>query len=392
MRPFINTTVALPAQWQMNKTYRPELLTASLAVKLFNRKRWTKDQLLEELRRQGFSDDRIEALIQDAEQKPALATVMKAMQFEYINADEVRTYLLENGYPDTAANFIIEMQEVESIANFERDLADAAAAAYVARRITPGKFYQLLNDAGIPQRDMNRLRELAELKRAVNVKPLSESDAEAAAKRMIISIPEYREFLRDQGYSDNAIYVKELLLQGDINDTSQKERAAAARALELANEKAAKQAAAEERKRQLEAERAVTEPSLGMVERFVTRGYWDFQQYADFLQSEKYDSTTIAALLADAEQARVDYVAQQAEREEAERRAASRTIGLATLESAVLRGHATMARCIGNVCRTTNTARPTSQRLSRFFRIASTNARSSKLAGAKPRSEPPIRD
>lgn len=343
MRPFINTTVALPAQWQMNKTYRPELLSASLAVKMFNRKRWTKEQMMEELARQGFSDDRIEALMQDAEQKPPLALVMKALQFEYVNADDVRTYLSEQGYPDTAATFIIEMQEVESIGNFQRDLADAAAAAYVARRITPGKFYQLLNDAGIPQRDMNRLRELSELKRAVNVKPLNEADAETAAKRKIISIPEYRQVLQDLGYSDNAIYVKELLLQGDINDTAQKERAAAARARELADEKAAKLAAAEERKRQLELERAVTEPSLGMVERFVTRGYWDFQQYADYLRSEKYDSTTISALVADAEQARINYVAQQAERAEAERRAATRTIGLATLESAVLRGHATMA-------------------------------------------------
>ncbi len=340
MRPFINTTVALPAQWQMNKLYRPELLSASLAVKLYNRKRWTKAQLMEELQRQGFSDDRIEALIQDAEQKPSLALVLKALQLEYVTAADVRTYLAETGYPEIAANFIIEMQEVEAISDYQRELADAAAAAFVARRIQPGRFYQLLSDSGIPSRDMARVRELAELKRAINVKTLSESDAEEAAKRLLISVQQYRELLRDNGYNEDAIHVKELLLRSDIKGAEQKKRADDERALALAAEKARKAAEMAERKRLLEEERAVTEPSLAQVERFVTRGRWDFAQYEAFLRAEKYDSATIAALLADAEQARAEYIARQEEREEAARRSATRSIGLATLEAAVLRGAA----------------------------------------------------
>ena len=343
MRPFINTTVALPAQWQMNKLYRPELLSPSLAVKLFNRKIWTRAQLNEELARQGFTDDRMEALIQDAEKKPSLAQVLRAYDLEYVPIDDVRAFLEDDGYPARYVDFIVQLVEVEKIGKFHEDLADAAAAAYVAHRIPPARFNQLLAESGLPTRTAARIRELAELKRAVNKKPLNESDAEEAAKRSLISIPEYREILRAAGYDEQAVMVKELLLQSDINSARQADDAKARREAAAAADKERKRVEAEERRRLLELERAITEPSIGMVERFVTRGHWSFQQYAEFLRTEKYDAVTIAALLADAEQARMEYLDRQAERKEAELRAATRTIGLAALEQAVLRGHATMA-------------------------------------------------
>lgn len=341
--PYVDALVVTPTRWNVNKTYRPELLAPSLAVKMFTRKRWTREQLFEELARQGYSDDRIEALMQDAETKPAVALVLKARELHQVDDEYVRTYLAELGYTDAAADFIIGMQEVEAIDAYEHDIADAAAAAYVARRIPAERFYQLLSDSGLHATQRNRIRELAELKRAVNVKPLNESDAEAAAKRHIISIPEYRSWLRVAGYTEDAIYVKELLLQDDIRSAEQTARAKAARDAQLAADKAARLAEAEKRKRELEAERAVTEPSLAMVERFVTRGRWDFNQYETFLRGERYEQATIDALLADAQQARVEYVKQLEDRANAEARAATRTIGLADLEDAVMRGYATIA-------------------------------------------------
>lgn len=341
--PYVDTLVVTPTRWQVNKTYRPELLTPAQAVMMFHRKRWTHDQMMEECARQGYSDDRIEALMAASEKKPTLAQVMKWYDMDYIVVEDLRAYLEDDGWPERYIDILIQGAEVEKISSFNMQLADAAAAAYVARRIPEARFNQLLSDSGIPQRDMNRLRELAELKRAVNVKPLSESDAAAATKRGLLSVPEYRQVLRANGYDEDAIRVMELLMLQDIRNISEKERAEAERDRLAAEAKAKREAEAAARKARLEAERAVTEPSLGMVERFVTRGYWDFQQYADFLRAERYDGATIAALVADAEQARVEYVQRQAEREDAERRSAVRTIGLAQLETAILRGHATMA-------------------------------------------------
>jgi hypothetical protein len=343
MRPFIDTTVATPARWQMNKLYRPELLSPAMAVKMLHRGVWSREKTFEELARQGFREDQIEGLISDGQRRPTLAMVFNALKYGYIDEGAVKDFLVDDGYPADVADFMLEMVDIESIAKFQQDLADAAAAAYVARRITPARFNQLLSDTDLPTKDRARLRELAELKRAVNTRPLSEADAEAAAKRKVISIPEYRQALIALGFDDNAIHVKELLLQGDINSAEQKARADAERAAQLAAEKEQREREAAERKARLEAERAVTEPSIGMVERFVVRGHWTFAQYEEFLRAEKYDAVTIAALLADAELARVEYLERQEEREEAERRSATRAIGLAQLETAIIRGHATMA-------------------------------------------------
>jgi hypothetical protein len=337
MQPFINATVATPATWQVNKTYRPELLSAALAVKMYTRKRWTREQLFEELARQGWSDERIEALIADAEKRPSLATVLRAVETEYVSTDEAKSYLLDEGYTEQIADWVLLFEEHDRIEKFHAQLADAAAAAYVARKIESGDFDRILAEAQPRARERARVRELAELRRAVNRKSLSESDAFEAVKRGIIAIPTWRRLMVENGYDEESIAIKELLLQGDLRDEASARRARDDRDAAIAAEKAAKAAEAARRKAEIDAERAVTEPSLSQVEKLVIRGIWTFEDYRAFLAAEKYDAATIAGLVASVEQDRLEYVARQAAREQASNRGAAKAIALADLEDAVLR-------------------------------------------------------
>lgn len=336
MRPFIQTTVATPATWAINKTYRPELLTPALAARMFTRGRWTREQLNEELARQGWSDDRIEALLADAERRPSLGVVLRAVENEYIEPAEAKAYLLDEGYTDQIADWLLQFEEFDRIAKFQQELADAAAAAYVARRIEAADFNRLIGEAGVPAKQRARIRELAELKRALNRKSLSESDAEEAVKRNVISIPEWRRVLQEAGYDDDAVRVKELLLQVELRDARAVERAKETRAAELAAEQERKRLEAEAKKAALDAERAVTEPSIGQVERLVTRGIWSFADYEAFLVAERYNSATVAGLVESIQQDRLDYLAKAAARAAAAERGTAKAITLGELERAVL--------------------------------------------------------
>jgi hypothetical protein len=67
--------------WHVNKLYRPELLSTALAVRQFTRGKWTREQLDEELARQGWSADRVDALIHDGTQRLGDGTI-KALRAE----------------------------------------------------------------------------------------------------------------------------------------------------------------------------------------------------------------------------------------------------------------------------------------------------------------------
>src|SRR5262245_10730779 len=59
LRPFVSTLIAQPAQWAVNKQYRPHMLSAPEAVTAWRRGAITESTLEEILPRDGFGDDSI---------------------------------------------------------------------------------------------------------------------------------------------------------------------------------------------------------------------------------------------------------------------------------------------------------------------------------------------
>src|SRR5262245_4225665 len=75
MSPIIDTKIVTPLRWKVNKDHRPELLAPSEAIRQFVRGRWSREQLDEELSRQGWSAERIDALIASAAKHFTLDTL-----------------------------------------------------------------------------------------------------------------------------------------------------------------------------------------------------------------------------------------------------------------------------------------------------------------------------
>lgn len=338
VRPMLNTLVVTPMQWQIDKTYRPQLLSAAAAVRQYHRGRYTREQLVEELARQGWSDGRIDALVNESTKFLGEADVEHLVFVSSLAFDVGVEKLKSIGYSDETARAALQVAGDKRLAAVYLRIARAAVDAYVNRDIERGDLDALLRANVNYEPERAALIEEAEFGRQFTRKRLSLSDMENAVKRGIRDARDYRNLARDLGYEEEDVLTLELLLQAEMQ--GQREAAAAKRAAEeaAAREKAAKAAEAAKRKTELELARSRTLPSLAQVERAVVRGILPIDRYAAQLRAEKYVEADIAFLVELVAQAREQFLDDEERRDEAERRAAQQELAIGTLERAVERG------------------------------------------------------
>jgi hypothetical protein len=347
--PYVDTLIRTPTEWQLNKLYRPHLLTPSQAARQYFRGRWPLEQVFEEMARQGYSQERIEALLNEARKSPSVGDLYLLHRYGQISEAEALQRLRDEGWEEADASRVWQVERIQRIDSYQKSLANVAVDAYAARRIEPGDFDRILGGSVTDPEERARLREVAEARRAMNIKDLSEGDAKDAVIRGILSVVDYRRVLERAGYTPDAVTTKELLLRDVINSKDEADRMRAQREAEQEAEQRQRDDERRARQAAIEAERAVTEPSIGQAARFVIRGLWDTNAYAAFLRAERYDDATIAALVADVLIDRDEYLERLAERDAAEQQAARKELSLGQLESAVMRGVLTIGDYRGAV-------------------------------------------
>ncbi len=339
LRPIVDATITTPAKWHVNRTYRPELLSVGVAVQQYLRGRMTAPQLEEELARQGYSSERIEALINTNRKFLSPAELSEAIDLGLLEYEATVQHMRDQGYDLDTASLKVRLQQAQHTIRMEDQVIAAAVSAYADRRIDEGEFNRVLFEGGIRGLKLGRAHAIGAVQRALSTRHLSEGQLEDAVKRGILSMVDYRAGLARLGYSPEAAAALELMLNADIRDRDAAAEARRRREEEAAREKAEREAEARRRRAEIEAERAVTEPSVGQMEQAVVRGVIGVDAYAAFLTSEKYDAATIATLTTLVQQDRADYVAAQRKRDEAERRAGVQTPSISQLEAAVVGGY-----------------------------------------------------
>lgn len=336
--PIVRTSVGVPAEWQVNKTFRPTLLAIATAVQQFHRGRWTREQLEEELARQGFSADRIEALVNAGKKYFSVGDVRTFTDRDHWPLDKAIQHLRDQGYDQDAAVDALRLEGLRRIEQLEASEAAPIIAAYADRRISRAEFGALMAVAVRNNEERALLEELADVRLATNIKHLSPADARACAKAEIVSVIDYRRALERDGYTDDAVDALELLLRVEMAKDRDVAELRAEQAAARAAEKAARAAAAAERRSEIEADRARRRRGpIADLERAVVRGLIPPARLAEVLAAE-YDADTVGILLALVDDDRQRYLAQQAAAEEARKRAARRDLDVGALERAVLAG------------------------------------------------------
>jgi hypothetical protein len=336
MRPLLSARVVTPTTWQVNRTYRPTLLSASEVARQVTRGRWAREKGIEELARQGYSDDRIEALL--------------AAQAKYFTASDVRTFvnrehwtrergiqhLKDQGYEEDQALDALRLEGLRTIEQLESQEANAVIGAYVARDIERGEFLGLLGDVVSPAADRALLTELADIRRSLNIRRLSSSQVEAAVKAGILATIDYRRALEREGYPPDDVTVLELLLRHELDREAAIATLRERQAEDRAAEKAARDAAIAARKAEIEAERRLARRGAESdLEAAVIRGLIPMARLEE-VYAARYDADTVEVLTAIVEEQRLERLDQAARRAEAEQRAGRRNIQIGDIEAAVM--------------------------------------------------------
>jgi len=342
--PLLTARVITPFQWQVNKTYRPELLSAGEVARQLFRGRMTKVQAVEELARQGFSDERIDALLNGQQKFFSAGDVRMFVDRAHWNFDRGLQHLRDQGFSEGAAADTLRLEGLRRVEQLESAQATAIITAYVDRRLTKTEFLGLLHDAIESPTERALLELLADTRLAVNYKPLSPSEARACVKAGILAVVDYREALRSDGYNEEAVLALELLLRQELDEQRSIDQHRAEMEAQRAAEQAAKDAAAVARKAAIEADRALARRGdESDLERAAVRGLVPFAR-VEALYRARYDGDTVAILVDLLEDARADYVAQQQAAADAKLRAGRRALDVGTLEAAYLAGVLTKDR------------------------------------------------
>jgi len=336
--PIVRTAVGVPAEWRVNKTFRPSLLSTGEAIRQFLRGNWTREQLDEELARQGYSADRIDALVNGQKKFFGAGEVRAFVDRKHWPMDKGIQHLRDQGYDQDGAVDALRLEGLRRIEQLEASEGSVILAAYADRRIAAGEMRSMLNAAVKNDEERALLEELAEVRRATNIRHLSPAEARACVKVGILAFRDYERALERDGYTPEAVDALDLLLRVEITKDRDLAELRAEQADERAAAKVARETAAAERRAQVEADRARRRRGpIADLERAVIRGLIPFERLAEVLAAD-YDPDTVGILLALVEDDRQRYLEQQARADEARQRGNRRAIDVGGLERAVMAG------------------------------------------------------
>ena len=338
LSPLVDAAIATPMEWYAQQRYTPKLLAPGEAIRQFLRGRWTRTQLDEELSRQGYSQDRIEALLAAQRKWLQLADLEWAVWHHYISEDQLREQLRGQGFDDQLIEQHLKILGDQRLDAVRRRIGDEAIRAYEARLIDDLELDLTLQQTIRNPQERLEVRHWAQARRQWNIRRLSETDLEDGVRRNIVSLPAYRDRLVRYGYTAEDIITKQLLLQAELRDAAEAQTRKLALEAKRQADEAERLAARAERIAALEAERARQRRGpIGAITSLAVRGVFSLDVLGERLALE-YDPDVVDALLEDAADQRTRYLADQARRADLAARAAEQDLSISQLERAVVRG------------------------------------------------------
>lgn len=349
LQPFVTVCCTTPAVWKVNKDHRPTLLGASTLARQITRNPPKADTWKEDLRREGYTEERIEALLNEQAKFHSIADLDLLMRAGTWSEGQSLKHLSDQGYAADIATTELQIEKLKRIATFERQIANAAVDAYVEGRISEGELGGGVTGSTISPQEKAQYVELAIARRMYARRPLTPAEAKACVHAKILSVRDYRLALERDGRDDEAVAALELLLRSELDKEADVERLREKQAEERARDKEARDAARAARLAAVAAQRALarrgTEADL---EAAAIRGLIPIGRVTE-VYAARYDSDTVDALVELLTDRRAAYVAQQEAAALAKARAAVRAIDVGAIERAVLEGVLTLDQYRGRL-------------------------------------------
>lgn len=336
--PIIDATIVSPTKWKINSVYRPTHLGVSTLARQVARGRMTHDELFAELAQEGYTDQRIEALLNEAARFLSMDQAMLLVRGGEWTEDHIIEDLKNQGWDEGTAQLVLRAFKENRLLGIHDNIISAATSAYAARDIEEPQFRKIVTAVVPDQDEQQAYLDVAGARRELTKKHLSHAEVKQAVKDDILAFVDYRLWLDREAYPPDEAVTLELLLRKEKNDKADLEDAR--KKILAARDQAAadKLAAAQAKKAAVDAQRALARRgSLADLDRAAVRGLIPFSRVEEVLGAQ-YDPDTVSVLLSLLEADRQKFLAQQQAAADALQRASIRHIDLAQLDAGVMEG------------------------------------------------------
>ncbi len=340
--PLVDVTAATPMKWAINKAYRPTMLGASTLARELVRGKLDESTVREILARDGYGEDAIDALLNEQAKFLSASELYRLVRAGQRGQGDALQHLQDAGWSDELAAAQLLLEQLKDVESFERDMANAAITAYADGRIDSATLDTYTHGVTISDQEGAQLRELAAARRALRAQPLTSSEARAAVKVGVLAVSDYRDVLRREGRTEDAILVLELMLRQELDKEAKLEQLREQAAAERAAEKAAKDAAAAKKQAEIAAADALKRRGkVSDLQDAVVRGLIPITRLEEVLNAE-YDADTVQILVDRTEQDRQAYLERQQRADDAAKRATQKSLSVGELRDALFSGVLTL--------------------------------------------------
>jgi len=303
LQPLIQTIIGGPAVQFINQQYRPTLLNENLAVKQVIR--GLKDQawLSDELGKQGYSDDRIEAILEENRNHLTPPDLTRLLSDAFIDDAAYTDALKNQGWLEGDIPGLQRAIELTQEETLKRTVAQESLTLLKDGAITLDTFDTQIDTLAFTQNETHIWKFVGSWRASLPRRSLTVGQLESCLAKNLITLGEFRDHLTALGFSTDDATLVELLQQTTLTDKAE----AAAAKKDIAAQKAAAAEQKQAAKIQAAKEKA-TSAAQAKADRLASlkakQAAADAAHLARVQQTEAA-AAAHAALIADAEKAKL---------------------------------------------------------------------------------------
>lgn len=230
LAPIVQILLAEPYKWFINELVRPTQFGLGEVVNPFSGAVMPVELIWRDLARAGYSDDKIQAVLELHRKKLSEADLATLFSAGHIDQGTLQQSIQRLGYSQPDALQKSEVDRIEKVRPYFDELRAAAVSAYADGHIQRDELQGIVNGLPLSDEEKAYIMLAADYKRKVPSKHLTLAQLDTALADGIIDLQEYTDHLTLQGYSDDDQSILLLLELVKIDNAKAKAAATAARA------------------------------------------------------------------------------------------------------------------------------------------------------------------
>ncbi len=238
LKPVIQILLAEPYKWFINELARPTQFKLGEVVNSFTGGIMKPEVVWTSLAREGYSDDKIKALLELHRKKLSESDVLTLFEGGHLEESQVVQYYQRLGYTEEDARAKAEADRLKATRPYFEELRAAVVTAYADRHIDRAEMLGMIAGLPLSKEEKDYIILAADYKAKLPFTRLTIAQIEAAFSEGIIDVTEFNAHLASHGYSDDDQSILLLLTLLKLNKAKEKAAVAEARV----NAKAAKKA------------------------------------------------------------------------------------------------------------------------------------------------------